>query len=634
MGSYLRKVIRRASQLIKNVEDIPSTMAKIEQNVGKVVEETVLSSEKRLEGELAEVRRLIHHKSVYQRLLEFGAIFSTAVSAHTLNKDLAKTENGSGGLETQALHPKRPTGSILDIYKIEKREEEPAVLDDQEGVSIMGVPLQSSPPNPKSLTAISDLKGFASSQLEDIKRSLIDGPHSEVLKDLEAYQSRSTSASRSQGSLEASCLLLAHTKPCFLTCLHTTYSWQQVKAERLKARAREKCANKLAATRRIAEEKRANIEAKLNEKAMRTCERADYIRRTGHKSSILIFLQIWQEPSQYELEGGKGEHQMYWQPLKMVLLFSQWKRPATAARIVSVLQIHYIGYTFPAGWIILACTPALHLNPDKYEDPLTFNPWRWKGRELSVGSKFFMGFGSGARLCDGAEFVKLQMSIFLHHSVTKYWWTVIKEGVALRQPGLVFPEGFHIQILNKNAMNMLQHGGDTKPLKIFICTYLHLASIYEPSNVHSFLCNQAKDDSGNVTRRICICNSSSICRRCCREFSASDRIDHQGISNVAPADAPLRSLPIPKAESGLELKTSNPVVEAIRIHDCISNLRFSISPTAFFQVNTLAAEKLYSRTNMIVPVPQHIVLILSSILDKTILTMLLLEAFYVVDVNY
>ncbi|OMO91470.1 hypothetical protein COLO4_18342 [Corchorus olitorius] len=69
--------------------------------------------------------------------------------------------------------------------------------------------------------------------------------------------------------------------------------------------------------------------------------------------------------------------------------------------------------------------------------------------------------------------------------------------------------------------------------------------------------------------------------------------DHQGISNVAPADAPLRSLPIPKAESGLELKTSSPVVEA-RIHDCISNLRFSISPTAFFQVNTLAAEKLYS----------------------------------------
>ncbi|KAK2994011.1 hypothetical protein RJ640_025719 [Escallonia rubra] len=41
-----------------------------------------------------------------------------------------------------------------------------------------------------------------------------------------------------------------------------------VKAERLKSRAREKFTNKLAAARRIAEEKRANAEAKLNEKSM------------------------------------------------------------------------------------------------------------------------------------------------------------------------------------------------------------------------------------------------------------------------------------------------------------------------------------------------------------------------------
>ncbi|XP_044468437.1 zinc finger CCCH domain-containing protein 24 isoform X1 [Mangifera indica] len=69
--------------------------------------------------------------------------------------------------------------------------------------------------------------------------------------------------------------------------------------------------------------------------------------------------------------------------------------------------------------------------------------------------------------------------------------------------------------------------------------------------------------------------------------------DHQGISNVAPADAPLRLLRIPKPASGTELEGSNDFMEA-RIHDCISNLRFCISPTAFFQVNTLAAEKLYS----------------------------------------
>ncbi|KAA8533271.1 hypothetical protein F0562_033196 [Nyssa sinensis] len=59
----------------------------------------------------------------------------------------------------------------------------------------------------------------------------------------------------------------------------------EVKADRLKSRAQERLANKLTATRRIAEEKRANAEAKLNEKAVRTSERADYIRRTGHLPS-------------------------------------------------------------------------------------------------------------------------------------------------------------------------------------------------------------------------------------------------------------------------------------------------------------------------------------------------------------
>ncbi|XP_074276308.1 zinc finger CCCH domain-containing protein 24 isoform X2 [Silene latifolia] len=67
--------------------------------------------------------------------------------------------------------------------------------------------------------------------------------------------------------------------------------------------------------------------------------------------------------------------------------------------------------------------------------------------------------------------------------------------------------------------------------------------------------------------------------------------DHKGISNAAPADAPLHLLPI--SESISEAEKVDAVCEA-RIHDYIGNLRFSISPTAFFQVNTLAAEKLYS----------------------------------------
>lgn len=57
----------------------------------------------------------------------------------------------------------------------------------------------------------------------------------------------------------------------------------------MKALAQERLANKLAATKRIAEEKRANAQVKVNEKALRTTERADYIRRTGHVPSSFSF---------------------------------------------------------------------------------------------------------------------------------------------------------------------------------------------------------------------------------------------------------------------------------------------------------------------------------------------------------
>jgi cytochrome P450 len=34
----------------------------------------------------------------------------------------------------------------------------------------------------------------------------------------------------------------------------------------------------------------------------------------------------------------------------------------------------------------------------------------------------FLAFGGGPRLCPGADFAKLEISIFLHHLVTKYQW--------------------------------------------------------------------------------------------------------------------------------------------------------------------------------------------------------------------
>ncbi|ESQ55986.1 hypothetical protein EUTSA_v10027045mg, partial [Eutrema salsugineum] len=99
-------------------------------------------------------------------------------------------------------------------------------------------------------------------------------------------------------------------------------------------------------------------------------------------------------------------------------------------------------YTIPAGWIFMGY-PSIHFNPEKYEDPLAFNPWRWKGKDLSVIlSRTYMPFGAGSRLCLGVEFAKLQMAIFIHH----LWWSMKTETTVLRRFILMFPGGSDVQI--------------------------------------------------------------------------------------------------------------------------------------------------------------------------------------------
>ncbi|XP_048132229.1 cytochrome P450 87A3-like isoform X2 [Rhodamnia argentea] len=117
-------------------------------------------------------------------------------------------------------------------------------------------------------------------------------------------------------------------------------------------------------------------------------------------------------------------------------------------------DIQFKGYTIPAGWAVVACPPAVHLNPMKYEDPLSFNPERWEGIEVNGASKHFMAFGGGMRYCVGTDFTKIQMAVFLHCLVTKYRWQIIKGGNIVRTPGLQFPDGFHIQLRKKDALNL------------------------------------------------------------------------------------------------------------------------------------------------------------------------------------
>uniref|UniRef100_J3LRB3 Cytochrome P450 n=1 Tax=Oryza brachyantha TaxID=4533 RepID=J3LRB3_ORYBR len=114
-------------------------------------------------------------------------------------------------------------------------------------------------------------------------------------------------------------------------------------------------------------------------------------------------------------------------------------------------DVHIKGFAIPKGSKIMVCSASVHLNPAVYKDPNIFNPWRWKdtAEPAGGGSKDFMAFGGGVRLCVGSDFAKLHMAVFLHCLVTKYRWKAIKGGKMTLSPGLRFPEGFRIQLLPK-----------------------------------------------------------------------------------------------------------------------------------------------------------------------------------------
>ncbi|KAF0896133.1 hypothetical protein E2562_019631 [Oryza meyeriana var. granulata] len=120
--------------------------------------------------------------------------------------------------------------------------------------------------------------------------------------------------------------------------------------------------------------------------------------------------------------------------------------PGIFRKTLADVQVN--GYTIPAGWLVMISPMAVHLNPKLFEDPLEFNPWRWtdetKRTELL---RNYMPFGGGIRLCLGAEFSKLFIALFLHILVTEYRWKEIKGGEVLRISEVIFPHGYHIQLI-------------------------------------------------------------------------------------------------------------------------------------------------------------------------------------------
>ncbi|KAL0774042.1 hypothetical protein Bca101_039193 [Brassica carinata] len=126
----------------------------------------------------------------------------------------------------------------------------------------------------------------------------------------------------------------------------------------------------------------------------------------------------------------------------MVNLLS--KNPKVLAELKMGTIFLPTGYTIPAGWIVAVAPSVVHYNSEIYENPLEFNPWRWE--ILRSVTKTLMVFGGGTRQCVGADFARLQMTVFLYHLVTTYDFVVVQECEMTRTPLPCFTKDLLINI--------------------------------------------------------------------------------------------------------------------------------------------------------------------------------------------
>ncbi|KAI6700773.1 hypothetical protein NL676_015097 [Syzygium grande] len=106
-------------------------------------------------------------------------------------------------------------------------------------------------------------------------------------------------------------------------------------------------------------------------------------------------------------------------------------------------DIEFKGLTIPSGWKVFPIFIGTHLDPTLHENPMKFDPSRWKDKAMN---KKVMPFGGGLRLCPGAELARLIIAFFLHHLVLSYRWKTKPDDFPIAYPYVEFKRGFVLEI--------------------------------------------------------------------------------------------------------------------------------------------------------------------------------------------
>jgi cytochrome P450 len=95
----------------------------------------------------------------------------------------------------------------------------------------------------------------------------------------------------------------------------------------------------------------------------------------------------------------------------------------------TALVDHRFGdYTLPEGGTAVLCPYLIHRDPRFWDDPATFNPWRWNEEADKARPRFaYFPFGGGPRFCYGEAFAWMEATLALA-TIAQRWRLKLVEG--------------------------------------------------------------------------------------------------------------------------------------------------------------------------------------------------------------
>ena len=85
---------------------------------------------------------------------------------------------------------------------------------------------------------------------------------------------------------------------------------------------------------------------------------------------------------------------------------------------------NYPNYKIPRNIFVVIPIHAMHNDPQIYEDPLIFNPYRFTDEEVQRRNPCsWLGFGDGPRNCIGMHLAELQIKIAIARLLMEYKFT-------------------------------------------------------------------------------------------------------------------------------------------------------------------------------------------------------------------